>query len=88
MIKDDDVNGAERFGGPAGQAFDERLVVEIPGDVHVVGLGAVQLLPAAGEQQSRAFAAETGIYCFADSAAGSAYHGRRLVKSQFGHSIV
>jgi hypothetical protein len=59
MVEDDDVDGAEGLRGLLGQALDERFVFEVSGNVQVVGLSAVESLPAAGEQQSRALAAVT-----------------------------
>jgi cyanophycinase-like exopeptidase len=58
VVKDNHVYGAERLCSLAGKALDERLVIEVTGDIQVLGQGAVDLLPAAGEQQTGAFAAE------------------------------
>ena len=72
------------LGGLLGQALDERLVIEVSGDVKVVGLGGVEPLPAAGEQQPRALAAEVGRHRLPDPAAGAGDQGGDVVKSHVG----
>ena len=87
VVEDDDVDGAEGLGGLLGQALDERLVVEVSGNVQVVGLSAVESLPAAGEQQSRALAAEVGTHRLPDATAGAGHQGRDVVESHVRHSF-
>jgi hypothetical protein len=87
VVEDDDVDSAEGFSGLVCEVFDERLLVEVSRDVQVLGLGAVELLPAAGKQQAGTFAAEMGTYCLPDSAAGTSYHGGCLIKSHICYSF-
>ena len=81
VVEDDHVDGAEGVRGLLGQAGDERLVVEVPGDVHVVGLSGVELLPATGQQQPRALAAEVGAHRLSDPAAGAGDQRGDLLES-------